>query len=186
MWSRPEAYSNEPLRPATPTLRWRWAGRTTPSCLQSSVWRDWARTWRKHEPGTKRPRALAQRKQHGGWPFLQIVSALDGSDWSDTAPPGEYQIWVRCGHRRWRRSGGANFKLPTALSTETLPERKVACITAFTSEVARHANPAALEAVNRELLGGLAAAADRLFFRYVVDTVGAADIGGSGTAAVDI
>ena len=82
----------------------------------------------------------------------------------------------------------ANFKPATALSfaTETLPERKVACITAFTSEVARHANPAALEAVNRELLGGLAAAADRLFFRYVVDTVGAADIGGSGTAAVDI
>ena len=80
----------------------------------------------------------------------------------------------------------ANFKPPTALSTETLPERKVACITAFTSEVAKHANPAALEAVNRELLGGLAAAADRLFFRYVVDTVGAADIGGSGTAAVDI
>jgi hypothetical protein len=72
----------------------------------------------------------------------------------------------------------ANFKPATALSfaTETLPERKVACITAFTSEVARHANPAALEAVNRELLGGLAAAADRLFFRYVVDTVGAADI----------
>jgi hypothetical protein len=70
----------------------------------------------------------------------------------------------------------ANFKPPTALSTETLPERKVACITAFTSEVARHANPAALEAVNRELLGGLAAAADRLFFRYVVDTVSAADI----------
>lgn len=80
----------------------------------------------------------------------------------------------------------ANFKPATALSfaTETLPERKVACITAFTSEVARHANPAALEAVNRELLGGLGAAADRLFFRYVVDTVGAADIGGSGTAAV--
>jgi hypothetical protein len=82
----------------------------------------------------------------------------------------------------------ANFKPAIALSfaTETLPERKVACITAFTSEVARHANPAVLEAVNRELLGGLAAAADRLFFRYVVDTVGAADIGGSGTAAVDI
>ena len=82
----------------------------------------------------------------------------------------------------------ANFKPATALSfaTETLPGRKVACITAFTSEVARHANPAALEAVNRELLGGLAAAADRLFFRYVVDTVRAADIGGSGTAAVDI
>jgi hypothetical protein len=82
----------------------------------------------------------------------------------------------------------ANFKPATALSfaTETLPERKVACITAFTSEVARHANPAALEAVNRELLGGLGAAADRLFFRYVVDTVGAADIGGSGRAAVDI
>jgi hypothetical protein len=61
----------------------------------------------------------------------------------------------------------ANFKPATALSfaTETLPERKVACITAFTSEVARHANPAGLEAVNRELLGGLAAAADRLFFR---------------------
>lgn len=79
----------------------------------------------------------------------------------------------------------ANFKPATALSfaTETLPERKVACITAFTSEVARQA---ALEAVNRELLGGLGAAADRLFFRYVVDTVGAADIGGSGTAAVDI
>ena len=57
----------------------------------------------------------------------------------------------------------ANFKPATALSTETLPERKVACITAFTSEVARHANPAALEAVNRELLGGLAAAADQLF-----------------------
>lgn len=59
----------------------------------------------------------------------------------------------------------ANFKPATALSfaTETLPERNVACITAFTSEVARHANPAALEAVNRELLGGLAAAADRLF-----------------------
>lgn len=51
----------------------------------------------------------------------------------------------------------ANFKPATALSfaTETLPERKVACITAFTSEVARHANPAALEAVNRELLGVL-------------------------------
>lgn len=82
----------------------------------------------------------------------------------------------------------ANFRPATALSfaTETLPERKVACTTAFTSEVARHANPAALEAVNRELLGGLGAAADRLFFRYVVDTVGAADIGGSGTAAVDI
>ena len=81
----------------------------------------------------------------------------------------------------------ANFKPATALSfaTETLPERKVACITA-SSEVARHANPAALEAVNRELLGGLGAAADRLFFRYVVDTVGAADIGGSGRAAVDI
>jgi hypothetical protein len=43
----------------------------------------------------------------------------------------------------------ANLKPATALSfaTETLPERKVACITAFTSEVARHANPAALEAV---------------------------------------
>jgi hypothetical protein len=82
----------------------------------------------------------------------------------------------------------ANFKPATALSfaTETLPERKLACITAFTSEVARHANPAAFEAVNRELLGGLAAAADRLFFCYVVDTVGAADIGGSGTAAVGI
>src|SRR4029450_2428655 len=71
--ARRDPYSTELLRPATPTLRWRWAGRTTPSCLQSSVWRDWARTWRKHEPGTKRPRALAQRKQHGGWPFLQIV-----------------------------------------------------------------------------------------------------------------
>jgi len=82
----------------------------------------------------------------------------------------------------------ANFKPATALSfaTETLPERKVACITAFTSEVARHANPAALEAVNRELLGGLGAAADRLFFRYVVDTVGAADIAASDIAEDEI
>jgi hypothetical protein len=57
-----------------PVLRWRWAGRTTPSRLQSWVWWDWVGTWRGHEPGTKRLRALAQRKQRGDWPFLQVVS----------------------------------------------------------------------------------------------------------------
>jgi hypothetical protein len=82
----------------------------------------------------------------------------------------------------------ANFKPATALSfaTETLPERKVACITAFTSEVARHAPGRARGSQPRVARRSWGAAADRLFFRYVVDTVGAADIGGSGTAAVDI
>src|SRR5215471_18334161 len=74
MWSRPESYFNELRRPAMRTPQWHWALRTIPLCLPSSVWRDWARTWRKQEPGTKRPRVLAQRKQHGGWPFLLIVS----------------------------------------------------------------------------------------------------------------
>src|SRR5262249_23061361 len=74
MWSRPESYFNELRRPAMRTPQWHWALRTIPLCLPNSVWRDWARTWRKQEPGTKRPRVLAQRKQHGGWPFLLIVS----------------------------------------------------------------------------------------------------------------
>src|SRR6266403_1137508 len=63
------------------TPQWHWALRTIPLCLPSSVWRDWARTWRKQEPGTKRPRVLAQRKQHGGWPFLLIVSFAPAQWW---------------------------------------------------------------------------------------------------------
>src|SRR5262245_49716686 len=72
MWSRPECYSNELRRPATPTLRWLWVRRTIPSRLQMSVWRDLARMLRRHDSGIKRPRALAQQRRHGGWPFLQI------------------------------------------------------------------------------------------------------------------
>src|SRR5215813_13567622 len=56
-----------------------------PLCLPSSVWRDWARRWRKQEPGTKRPRVLAQRKQHGGWPFLLIVSFAPAQWWRRSA-----------------------------------------------------------------------------------------------------
>jgi hypothetical protein len=81
MWSRPESYFNELRRPAMRTPQWHWALRTIPLCLPSSVWRDWARTWRKQEPGTKRPRVLAQRKQHGGWPFLLIVSFAPAQWW---------------------------------------------------------------------------------------------------------
>jgi hypothetical protein len=76
----------------------------------------------------------------------------------------------------------ANFKPAAVLSfaTETLPERKVACITAFTSEIARHANPAALEAVHRELLGGVAAAATGCFSVTLSIPSALLMIGGSG------
>src|SRR6266478_5471796 len=94
MWSRPESYFNELRRPAMRTPEWHWALRTIPLCLPSSVWRDWARTWRKQEPGTKRPRVLAQRKQHGGWPFLLIVSFA----------PAQW----------WRRSAGVAVEVPVS------------------------------------------------------------------------
>src|SRR5881396_2502166 len=100
MWSRPESYFNELRRPAMRTPQWHWALRTIPLCLPSSVWRDWARTWRKQEPGTKRPRVLAQRKQHGGWPFLLIVSFA----------PAQW----------WRRSAGVAVEVPVSASNYIL------------------------------------------------------------------
>jgi hypothetical protein len=36
IWLRPESYSNELRKPATPPLPWLWARRTIPTCLQSS------------------------------------------------------------------------------------------------------------------------------------------------------
>src|SRR6476619_240490 len=94
MWSQAESYFNELRRPAMRTPQWHWALRTIPLCLPSSVWRDWVRTWRKQEPGTKRPRVLAQRKQHGGWPFLLIVSFA----------PAQW----------WRRSAGVAVEVPVS------------------------------------------------------------------------
>jgi hypothetical protein len=56
-----------------------------------------------------------------GWGSSLALQELSGAIIGDTerfggfdAPPGEYEIWVCCGHRRWRRSGEANFKPATA------------------------------------------------------------------------